>query len=57
MFVGDEEMYVQPWAYEDCVFRYGQGYSADSDYEKVWEVSPRHDYMALIDVDEFIVLQ
>mmetsp|Transcript_28579 Transcript_28579/g.42378 ORF Transcript_28579/g.42378 Transcript_28579/m.42378 type:complete len:407 (+) Transcript_28579:137-1357(+) len=58
-YLDDEEIYVQNWAYTDCIMRFGQGYRRDknSKYEEVWKDSPQHDYMVLIDFDEYIVFQ
>jgi hypothetical protein len=57
VYLEEEEEYVQHWAYEDCVWRFGQGFTGAPEYEEPWPESPKHDYMALIDYDEFIVLK
>jgi hypothetical protein len=56
VYMDDLEQHVQNWATTDCVKKYGQGWTG-TNYQEEWNESPKHDYMALMDTDEFMVLQ
>ena len=55
----ETNQYMQKFIYNDCVSKYGQGKMGQTRKEQKisWEGSPKHDYMAIFDTDEFIVFQ